>query len=41
MRWVIFYLDAGNRVIAGKTLGIAEGDLAALARVLQGRVYTL
>lgn len=35
LRWVVFELDAGNRAIAGKTLGIAQADLAALQRVLR------
>lgn len=35
LRWVVFSLDARNRAIAAKALGIALDDLPALGRVLQ------
>ncbi len=35
LRWVVFDLDARNKTIAAKTLGIAEADLEPLKRVLQ------
>lgn len=34
LRWIAFDLDAKNRAIACKTLGINEADIEALRRIL-------
>ena len=35
LRWVVFDLDAKNKVIASRVLGIQLADLDALRRVFQ------
>lgn len=35
LRWVAFDLDAKNRAIACKTLGIQEADIEPLRRILR------